>query len=50
MESGETPAEAAVREVWEEIGLDVRVVRHLWEGVYGDVERTSPEYCFLVER
>lgn len=50
IEAGETPAEAAVREVWEETGLDVKIVRLLWEGVYGHGDRTSPEYCFLVEQ
>ena len=49
LEAGETPAEAAVREVWEETGLRVRAVRLLWEGSYGHGTRTSPEYCFLVE-
>ena len=49
IEAGETPAEAAVREVWEETGIRVRTVRLLWEGVYGIGTRSSPEYCFLVE-
>ncbi len=49
IEAGETPAEAAVREVWEETGLRVRAVRLLWEGNYGHGGRTSPEYCYLVE-
>ena len=48
LEAGETPAEAAVREVREETGLSVRSVRLLWEGVYGHGNRVSPEYCFLV--
>ncbi len=48
LEAGETPAEAAVREVWEETGMRVRAVRLLWEGTYGHGARTSPEYCFLV--
>ena len=48
LEAGETPAEAAVREVWEETGLRVKVVRLLWEGIYGHGGRTSPEHCFLV--
>ena len=48
IEAGETPAEAAVREVWEETGLRVRAVRLLWEGDYGHGGRTSPEYCYLV--
>ena len=43
VEAGETPAEAAEREMAEETGLRVRTVRELWEGVF------SPEYCFLVE-
>ena len=49
VEAGETPAEAAVREVREETGLRVRAVRRLWEGTYGNGHRTSPEYCYLVE-
>ena len=49
LEAGETPAEAAVREVCEETGLAVRAVRLLWEGTYGHGTKTSPEYCFLVE-
>ena len=50
LEAEETPAEAAVREVWEETGLRVRAVRLLWEGNYGHGGRTSPEYCYLVEQ
>lgn len=49
VEAGETLAEAAEREVFEETGLRVRPVRLLWEGVYGHGGRTSPEHCFLVE-
>ena len=49
LEVGETPAEAAVRELWEETGLRVRTVRLLWEGTYGHGDRASPEYCYLVE-
>jgi len=49
LEAGETPAEAAVREVWEETSLRVQSVRLLWEGNYGHGGRTSPEYCYLVE-
>lgn len=49
LEAGETPAEAAVREVYEETGLRVKAVRLLWEGTYGHGTRASPEYCFLVE-
>jgi len=48
VEAGETPAEAAVRKVWEETGLRVKAVRLLWEGTYGHGTRTSPEYCYLV--
>lgn len=48
VEAGETLAEGAVREVFEETGLRVRAVRLLWEGVYGHGGRTSPEHCFLV--
>lgn len=50
IEAGETPAEAAVREVWEETGLRVRAMRLLWEGTYEHGGRTSPEYCYLVEQ
>lgn len=49
MEAGETPAEAAIREVYEETGLQVRAVRLLWEGTCGHGGRTSPEYCYQVE-
>lgn len=49
IEAGETPADAAVREVWEETGLRVRVARLLWEGTYGHSGRISPEFCYLVE-
>lgn len=53
VEAGETPAEAAVREVWEETRLDVRVVRLLFEHSYfitKDGRQTeNPEYVFLVE-
>ena len=49
VEAGETPAEAAVREVYEETGLRVKAVRLLWEGTYGHGTRTSPEHCYLVE-
>jgi len=49
LEAGETPAEAAVREVWEETSLRVQSVRLLWEGNYGHGGKTSPEYCYLVE-
>lgn len=48
VEAGETPAEAAVREMWEETGLRVKAVRLLWESAYGHGTRTSPEYCYLV--
>lgn len=49
IEAGESPAEAAMREVWEETGLRVRAMRLLWEGSYGHGGRISPEYCYLVE-
>ena len=48
VEAGETPADAAVREVREETGLAVKSVRLLWEGTYGAGATRSPEYCFLV--
>ena len=48
VEAGETPAEAAVREVREETGLRVQAVRLLWEGTYGIGVKRSPEYCFLI--
>ena len=48
IEAGETPAEAAVREVGEETGLAVKAVRLLWKGTYGTGAGRSPEYCFLV--
>ena len=46
VEAGETPAEAAVREAWEETGLRVTAVRLLYEGIYRD--DGSPDYCFLL--
>lgn len=49
IEAGETPHQAAVREVWEETGVQVRAVRLLWEGTYGSGASSSPEYCFLVK-
>ena len=49
VEAGESPAEAAVREGWEETSLRVQSVRLLWEGNYGHGGRTSPEHCYLVE-
>ena len=53
LEAGETPAEAAVREVHEETGLQVRAVRLLFERSYfmtrGGKQTKHPEYVFLVE-
>ena len=53
VEAGETPVEAAVREVWEETGLRVRAVRMLFERSYfitkDGRETKNPEYVFLVE-
>ena len=49
LEAGEMPAEAAVREIYEETGVRVRAVRQLWEGIYGHGDQKSAEYCFLVE-
>ncbi len=53
LEAGETPAEAAVREVWEETGLRVRAIRMLFERSYfitkDGRETKNPEYVFLVE-
>ena len=46
VEAGETPAEATVREAWEETGLRVTAVRLLFEAAYGEVG--SPDYCFLL--
>jgi 8-oxo-dGTP diphosphatase len=45
VERGETPAEAAIREAKEELGLDVRVVRLLAESTYAG----RPHQYFLVE-
>lgn len=46
LEAGETPADAAVREMQEETGVRATVVRLLFEAVYGDDQ--SPDYCFLM--
>ncbi len=46
VEAGETPAEAAAREVWEETGLRTTAVRLLFETTYGN--EGSSEYCFLM--
>ncbi len=45
VEPGETPEEAAVREVREETGLDARVVRFLFEELYGG----GASLCHLLE-
>ena len=51
LEAGETPAEAAVREAWEETGLRVTAVRLLFEGLFEGIYRNdgSPDYCFLLD-
>jgi 8-oxo-dGTP diphosphatase len=46
VEAGETPADAAVREMREETGLRASAVRLLFESTYG--EGGSPEYYFLM--
>ena len=46
VEPGELPVEAVVREVKEELGLDVRVVRLLAESTYAG----RPHQYYLVER
>lgn len=50
-EAGETPAEAAAREVREETGLRTRVCRLLYEGPFAVVTPGGCEWeaCFLVE-
>jgi predicted acetyltransferase/8-oxo-dGTP pyrophosphatase MutT (NUDIX family) len=45
IEPGETPAEAAVRELGEECTLEGRVVRHLFDGDHGD----RAAWYFLVD-
>lgn len=45
IEIGETPEQAAVREVKEEAGLDVQVSRFLFDGEFG----SNTCRCFLVE-
>lgn len=49
VEPGETPAQAAVREVWEETGLRTRVCRLLYEGPFPPGSAHQWEACFLVE-
>ena len=46
VEAGETPADAAVREMREETGVQSSAVRLLFESVYG--ADSSPEYYFLM--
>ncbi len=46
IESGETPATAAQREIMEELGLQVKIGRLLAEVWY----KGSPQYYFLAER
>lgn len=52
-EAGETPAEAAIREVYEETGLNVIVLRLLFERSYYmtrcGIQSKNPEHVFLVE-
>lgn len=53
IEDGETPEEAAVREVREETGLDVAIERLLFveePRTVGGVEVRSPRYTFLARR
>jgi len=45
-EYGEWPTETVAREVEEELGLQVRIVRMIAEVIYRD----RPQYYFLVER
>ena len=47
IEQGETPAEAVVREVREETGLEAKVSRLLFEETY--LGGTSPSWCFLLD-
>lgn len=53
LEAGETPAEAAVREMREETGLTVKAVRLLFERTYTMTregrQTRHPEFVFLVE-
>lgn len=53
VEVGESPAEAAVREVREEVGLPVRVIRALFEREWAGYGRRGAgreyERCFLAE-
>ena len=46
IEAGETPEQAAVREVWEETGLRAAVVRFLFAEGY--LDDGSPSFCFLL--
>jgi len=46
LESGESPADAAVREMLEETGIRVRIVRLIIEHT---LENFEPEHVFLVE-
>jgi 8-oxo-dGTP pyrophosphatase MutT (NUDIX family) len=53
IESGETPQEAAIREVREETGLQVTIDRLLFveePRTVGDIEIRSPRHTFLVRR
>jgi len=47
IEAGETPQEAAIREVKEETGLEARVSRFLFEQPY--LNDTSTSQCYLLE-
>ena len=49
LSAGETAEAAAVREVWEETGVRVRVTRLLWKGEYWYGDAWNAESCFRVE-
>lgn len=45
VEKGEVHEDTAVREVWEEVNLKVKVIRYLFEKEYS----AGTEYCYLAE-